>query len=1305
MRLRSGLGLVAVLAIGVAAAPLRVALIVPPGGTAGVLQDAVGDLKATVVAADAWQTADVLAISGEASPERFDLPAEQVEAFVNRGGGLFVVGVPASLTNCAKLWAMIGSVAPADVVAADLFPEWRGDWIWIPPQEGETADHIRYIRKSFQVEKPVKRAYLRVTVDNLYWVYLNGEQIGYHWSWYDHELYDLAAKLRQGKNVIAIKGRNVDGPGGLCGQLAIEYEDGTREELVTDKTWRFSRQEAEGWTGLEFDDSQWGGPLQVRKGPFAQGQPRDRLREVKEPVALDVRHPALYGCDMAVAGMLALRGLRAREGATVIARTKSWPLLVAGQQGKGRVLVLDAFPGQGSLIDGQLGDDLLAQGLAWLAGRGVADVLSGLKLPASELVRPGKIALSGKAVRAGEAEFVVSHEGKQVFSKQTRLRPGEAIRWEYEVADEPSAEGEYQFVLLLKDEQGRSTRRDARVEVKNPVNLKLSVPANRYTTAEGFQITFKGVPEGELQQAVQVVAGVTDPSGEAVHGFAPQELKPKGELTWELEVPRWDVGEYQFATRVEQGGKVLDESRLAFWVVGRLDLADFYPATMRLSRFKTFNPEAIKAEIEDIIAHGFNTLTFSGRRLGAPPNEILDFAEDYAQRRGMAVSYSFQRGWSILRRDGLPEKSVFSDEYEEAIRPLVERTMGTARLVPRLLNVQGYMDEPFQVSGKTFDDRPPARAEFKRRYGIEMPTREQAMKDPELWLKYVEFWSDCFAQGWRKSYKMVKAEKPHFWVELTHDSHCTFGAAGRDFKGFWAVDDVFHWGAHFDSVNYDIYPYLSTDFRNGEKFRKNPLPRIAGVHMAFDEMRNLAYTYDRKLGFWLESELGGDRATTGPRGQAVWSPRELTYTAVAAGCDYLNTFWGIPQNPKWWETYRGAMNEIQSVAPLLTRSKRRAARACWLFPRTQHVLYQQEYWNVMVGLEAFRRAYGELDCVHEEQVPQGKLRDYDVLCLLDVHCLPAKVAAEIARWVNAGGVLIADLVPTHNEQKQELEVFERLFGVRGSGEVQEGSFEVAGRGVKLSQRRIYETAGAEEDKLRLGDGPLATRKSNGKGLAYLVHFPVKDVYLDALIARDEQAEALVREALMRLFAQRPPRRSVHCDNPNVEAALRETREGTILLFLINHEGENPRARVRLNVPGDYVALDLVTKKRLRWDGKAMELECPWGQTRLVGFFPGDPKGVRLAVAHKGPFERGTTVKYVAEVGRRRGEVQGNYMLDVTVTDPGGQERAEFSRRTCTSGSRYEGFIALPVNAPRGTWTIGVRSWWDEAQAQTAFEVR
>ena len=963
------------------AAPLKVADLTDNAALlplSDALHDLAGRVEVTtsLPTADALKSFDVLILGAATDVTALGVSPGDVAAFVRGGGGVLIAGLPGSLPKTHGLMAFLGEAAPADVPCADLFPSDDGSWMWIPPQEGETPDHLRYIRKSIRIAKPVKRAYIRCTVDNLYWVFLNGEEVGYHWSWFDYELWDITGKLQAGENVVAFKGRNVDGPGGFFAQIGVEYEDGTRELIASDASWKFLTREVPGWNRVGHDDSAWGKATQIVPMWKRRALP-DATKARKGRLSFDRPHPVLNAIADRFGDEHAARGVVPRDGGQTLIRLDDLPIVVARPLGEGRVLLIDTLRPVG-VAQGDMTDDLIAASILWLGGRAPVVKVAEARYPAPVLTLGAEASLDfGLRMPSASVPCVLEatiRRGDEQVGGGWRLGlPSAENTFAGSVALRGhDTEGAYEFQITAIDKRGELVfRRDTVTVVRNPVNLALSIVSNRYTVAEGVDVQFRGAVEGSLPPNAVVAAKIVDPWGRDVASLASR--RETGAFLWRYPVPNLAVGTYELVTRIaSHTGETVDESRLPFHVVPRLDLRGFYPTTMRLSRFTTTNRAAIEREIDDIIAHGFNTLTFSGRRLGADPGSPYDYAEDYAQRRGMAISYSFQGTFSLLNRNAPPSVSVFSPEYAEAIRPGIEQAVATCKLVPRLLNVQGYMDEPFQISGKTLDTSSHAHAEFRRRYGVDMPSREEAVKDPELWLKLVDFWSDGFAAGWRQSYALIKELYPDFWVELTHDSHNTFGAAGGAFRGSWAIDDVFHWGAPFDSVNYDIYPYLSTDYRRG-KFRQTPLPRIAGVHMAFAQMRNLAYTYDKKLGFWLESGWATKLAPTSPLRQYVWSPRELTFTAIAAGCDYLNTFWGIPEDKRWWEAYRGVMGEVGSIAPLLSQTRVPRAKAAFLFPRTQHVLLQEEYWNVMVALEAFRQApqFGDLRVFLDERVQNG----------------------------------------------------------------------------------------------------------------------------------------------------------------------------------------------------------------------------------------------------------------------------------------------------------------------------------------------
>jgi hypothetical protein len=141
--------------------------------------------------------------------------------------------------------------AATQAVAAPPLPS----WIWIEGEGPPTwaPAEARYFRREFTVEAVPATALLRITADDAFTAYLNGERVGEGDSWslvYD---LDVTALLRPGRNVLAVEARStLRGPGGVVARL-----EGLPEALVTDAQFRVSREGPEGWEQPDFDDSAW----------------------------------------------------------------------------------------------------------------------------------------------------------------------------------------------------------------------------------------------------------------------------------------------------------------------------------------------------------------------------------------------------------------------------------------------------------------------------------------------------------------------------------------------------------------------------------------------------------------------------------------------------------------------------------------------------------------------------------------------------------------------------------------------------------------------------------------------------------------------------------------------------------------------------------------------------------------------------------------------------------------------------------------------------------------------------------------
>jgi len=148
-----------------------------------------------------------------------------------------------------------------------------------------------FLRKNFEVSKPISKATLYATALGLYELHLNGERIGRDYltpGWTDYssrlqyQTYDITQHIAQGSNTLgailgsgwfagtlAYTGRDhvYGGTPRFAAQLEIDYKDGSRETITTDGTWKAKVSSviyADLYQGSSIDltqlDSNWSNP-------------------------------------------------------------------------------------------------------------------------------------------------------------------------------------------------------------------------------------------------------------------------------------------------------------------------------------------------------------------------------------------------------------------------------------------------------------------------------------------------------------------------------------------------------------------------------------------------------------------------------------------------------------------------------------------------------------------------------------------------------------------------------------------------------------------------------------------------------------------------------------------------------------------------------------------------------------------------------------------------------------------------------------------------------------------------------------
>ncbi len=97
------------------------------------------------------------------------------------------------------------------------------DWMWY----GDSCDNCtRYFKKTVEIPGDIKSALFTISGDDAYWLYVNGNFVGSDerkLGYANAESYDIANILHEGKNVIAIKAEDKQGPEGVVVSSKVEY--------------------------------------------------------------------------------------------------------------------------------------------------------------------------------------------------------------------------------------------------------------------------------------------------------------------------------------------------------------------------------------------------------------------------------------------------------------------------------------------------------------------------------------------------------------------------------------------------------------------------------------------------------------------------------------------------------------------------------------------------------------------------------------------------------------------------------------------------------------------------------------------------------------------------------------------------------------------------------------------------------------------------------------------------------------------------------------------------------------------------
>ncbi len=110
-----------------------------------------------------------------------------------------------------------------------------GSWIWASTTyDRQTCQFWR----AFEIPTNVVHARLKMTVDNEYYLLLDGRELGRGGEWRELFDYDVTYLLAPGKHVLAVKAYNASSFAGMVFGLRIDLAGGRTMEIKSDQSWR-----------------------------------------------------------------------------------------------------------------------------------------------------------------------------------------------------------------------------------------------------------------------------------------------------------------------------------------------------------------------------------------------------------------------------------------------------------------------------------------------------------------------------------------------------------------------------------------------------------------------------------------------------------------------------------------------------------------------------------------------------------------------------------------------------------------------------------------------------------------------------------------------------------------------------------------------------------------------------------------------------------------------------------------------------------------------------------------------------------
>lgn len=551
-----------------------------------------------------------------------------------------------------------------------------------------------------------------------------------------------------------------------------------------------------------------------------------------------------------------------------------------------------------------------------------------------------------------------------------------------------------------------------RIEIESPIVSRLARQGETYR----IPLRIQGpVPAGggDLAggSAPTLSASLQDPRGKT--WVIPPVPESDGSR-YATALPNLPPGHYRLVAAASLPGIPLVTAQADCFVVESLPAAGFYPLACfvdLLADGHCLDPEGVAAHLRDIREAGFNTAAITSPAILAsetpsPGRDLRAHAERVATQLGMAVMFEYS-SYTTFRSNATPTPCPFTPAGREAVHNHLAPLLDIANRTPRLLTAK-VLDEPHLGPEHMDWDCPHCQAEFERRYGIPLAATKDSQEPYALWTR-----ADFVGQVAEEIFRLGAAEKAA-GATGTWELLLTYMAVGLGYqRPQRSVQDALDWSRHAGWIDFDIYPYF---------YPSSQRVRMVQASYGMSYMREVARARRKPWGFYVELD---DRNWPFQQNPPEASA-ECAFTAVLHGADYLNTFihrlaaTGCGARPERWALAREAFQRIGRLGPTLAATPALRSRLAVLHPNA-HEMIRNGYNRPDHLLELLKGVFGDLDVLPEQIVQESGTIPYAGLFLLDAEFLHAEAVGPLRKWLDEGGVLYCDRLPTRTHRDQPIQ--------------------------------------------------------------------------------------------------------------------------------------------------------------------------------------------------------------------------------------------------------------------------------------------